>query len=104
MSSDAPWKAAMDLNPALHAPARIAILLFLMPRTSATFSSIQKAIGVTAGNLSSHLKKLEDSQFVVVEKKFVENKPTTLVMISSSGYSNIVKYVTMLNDAMQQPE
>jgi DNA-binding MarR family transcriptional regulator len=91
----------MNLDPALSTPARIAILLFLMPRTQATFPTIQKALGVTSGNLSSHLKKLDESEFIIQEKKFVDNKPMTVVTISSKGHQAIVKYVTALNSAIE---
>ena len=98
--AEKPWKHAMDLDSALHTPARIAILLFLIPRGTATFPVIQKALNVTAGNLSSHLRKLEEASYIVTEKKFVENKPTTIISISSVGYRSIVDYIKILNSAI----
>ena len=90
MSTDEPWKDTMELDDALSTPARIAILLFLLPRSKVKFSIAQKALGITAGNLSAHLKKLAESEYIHIEKVFVESKPTTLLMITPKGHSNIV--------------
>ncbi len=101
LSSEKPWKDTMDLDDALATPARIAILLFLMPRSKATFSMVQKALDVTAGNLSSHLKKLEEREYVIIEKKFVDSKPTTIIEMTMRGHSNIIKYINILNSALK---
>ncbi|MCY3413671.1 MAG: transcriptional regulator [Candidatus Heimdallarchaeota archaeon] len=100
MSERLPWIDISNTDPSLHAPARIAILLFLLPRSKAKFSTIQKTLDVTPGNLSSHLKKLESSNFIDIEKKFVDDKPTTVVHITSSGLSAITSYAKILNRAI----
>ena len=102
MISEKPGKDTMGLDDALSTPARIAILLFLLPRSRATFSTVQKALNVTAGNLSSHLKKLEESDYIAIEKKFVESKPTTIVEMTMRGHSNIIKYINILNSALKE--
>jgi len=102
--SKTPWKHTIDVDDALSTPARIAILLFLLPRSTSTFSSIQSALGITAGNLSSHLKKLDEMDYILIEKKFIDGKPTTLATITSMGHANIVKYINILNSVIDPPE
>ena len=100
MSDDIPWLDITNVDSALHAPARIAIMLFLLPRSKAKFAIIQDALGVTPGNLSSHLKKLETSNYVAIEKVFVENKPTTIINLTPEGYGAIRNYANILNNAI----
>lgn len=99
--TDNPWKDAMNINEALHAPVRIAIMLFLLGNYQANFTTIQKSLDISAGNLSSHLKKLIASDYVVQEKKFVDSKPTTIVSITLGGESAIRSYISMLNAALE---
>jgi len=101
VEEDNPFKDTLNTDEALHAPARIALLLFLLPRTKVTFSVAQKALNITAGNLSSHLKKLEKSEFIYIEKAFIKSKPTTTISITSKGHSSIMNYVQTLNKALE---
>lgn len=71
-----------------------------MPRSHSKFATIQKTLGVTPGNLSSHLKKLEKSHFIDIEKKFVDGKPTTIVYLTTDGYNGIIQYTKILNKAL----
>jgi DNA-binding MarR family transcriptional regulator len=74
--------------------------MFLLPRSKIPFPEIQKALGLTSGNLASHIKKLEELELIFVDKQFVENKPTTLVEISPNGISAINEYATTLRNAL----
>ena len=87
---------------AIHTPVRLALLIFLLPRSKTSFPEIQKVLGLTSGNLASHIKKLEDMELIYVQKLFVNNKPTTLVEISSLGISAITEYATILRSALDQ--
>ena len=96
------FKQIIDLkDDALHTPVRLATLMFLLPRSKTPFPEIQKALGLTSGNLASHIKKLEEIELIYVEKLFVDNKPTTLVEISPGGISAINNYATTLRNALE---
>ncbi|MHA2029945.1 MAG: transcriptional regulator [Candidatus Kariarchaeaceae archaeon] len=100
MNSVDSFKDFTKVHSALHAPARIAVMLFLLSQRRAKFSLIQKALGLTAGNLSSHLKKLSQSGFIDVEKMFVDEKPVTILHITSIGQREILSYTSLLNSAL----
>ncbi len=95
-------KALMDVDMLIHHPARMAILMFLLPRGRATFTVIQKALGVTSGNLSSHIKKLRNEGFVSVKKTFIELKPTTEVFLSEIGRNALITYASQFSVLLQQ--
>jgi len=70
-------------------PARLSILVYLYFTQSTKFTSLQKRLGLTSGNLSSHLRKLEALGYVRISKYFVELKPTTVVSITQEGAQRV---------------
>jgi DNA-binding transcriptional ArsR family regulator len=74
-----------ELDRLIHEPGRLAILTVLSSVADADFLFLQRATGLTKGNLSSHLSKLEDAGLVAVEKRFIHKKPNTSVAITELG-------------------
>ncbi len=70
-------------------PARLSILVYLYFTQNAQFTHLQKKLNLTSGNLSSHLRKLQEMEFVKITKHFVELKPTTIVMITPQGIEKV---------------
>jgi DNA-binding MarR family transcriptional regulator len=73
------------LDRLVHEPARLAILTALASCKSADFLFLQRLTGLSGGNLSSHIAKLEEAQLVHVEKQFVDKRPNTRIEISEQG-------------------
>ena len=73
------------LDKLLHEPARLSLLTALSACKSADFLALQRLTGLTSGNLSVHLSKLEEAGLVVMEKQFVEKRPNTQVQITEKG-------------------
>ena len=73
------------LDRLIHEPGRLAILTVLSSVTDADFVFLQRATGLTKGNLSSHLSKLEDAGLVAIEKRFVRKKPNTKLAVTAEG-------------------
>jgi DNA-binding transcriptional ArsR family regulator len=74
-----------ELDRLVHEPGRLAILTLLSSVADADFLFLQRATGLTKGNLSSHLSKLEEAGLVRIDKRFVRKKPQTTVTISRLG-------------------
>ena len=70
-------------------PVRLSILVYLYFTHKAQFTHLQKKLGLTSGNLSSHLRKLQDLQLVKISKHFVDLKPTTIVLITPEGIEKV---------------
>ncbi|MFX0052902.1 MAG: transcriptional regulator [Candidatus Hodarchaeota archaeon] len=94
-------QTVLELDIDLHNPTRLSILMFLLPRGRAPFTIIQKALGLTSGNLSSHIKKLQTKGFIEVKKKFIDLKPTTVLYLSIEGRKSIVEYASNLSSVLQ---
>jgi DNA-binding transcriptional ArsR family regulator len=78
-------QAVMDIDRIVHEPARLMILTVLVLVESADFLFIMNQTGLTRGNLSSHMSKLEDAGYIEVKKEFIEKIPRTLLSLTDSG-------------------
>ena len=69
----------------IHEPARLNIMAYLYVVESADFLFLMNQTGLTKGNLSSHLSKLEEADYVEIEKKFVSKIPRTILRLTPLG-------------------
>lgn len=81
------------IDDVIHSRVRLAIMSYLATAHSAEFVELRKALKVSDGNLSTHLKKLEDTGYVTVKKQFVDSKPLTRIEISREGETAFRAYV-----------
>jgi DNA-binding transcriptional ArsR family regulator len=85
------------LDRLVHEPGRLAILTVLSSVTDADFIFLQRATGLTKGNLSSHLSKLQEAGLVVIEKRFVRKKPNTNIALTGVGRARIAQHWDQLD-------
>jgi DNA-binding transcriptional ArsR family regulator len=81
-----------DLDRLVHEPARLMIMALLYVIESADFTFLMSQTGLTWGNLSSHLSKLEAGGYIEVEKEFVERKPHTMLHLTEAGRQAFLEY------------
>jgi len=65
----------------------------LMVNDYVTFNRLKELLGVTDGNLASHLKSLEKNEYITVEKLFVDRKPNTRYSASAAGKKAFKKHI-----------
>ncbi|PTX55062.1 ArsR family transcriptional regulator [Melghirimyces profundicolus] len=88
-----PYKELARMDKLVHEPARLSILTALSACTLAEFLFLQELTGLTKGNLSSHLAKLEKANLVVIDKHFVRKKiPQTTIRITADGRSAVERH------------
>lgn len=80
----------------IHSRVRLMIMSFLAAARSAEFTELKKKLEVSDGNLSTHLKKLEDVGYIVQTKSFKGKKPQTLIAITETGDNAFKEYVESL--------
>ena len=78
-------KDSIQIDRVIHEPARLVITAHLYVVESADYVFLMQNTGLTWGNLSSHLTKLETAGCVEITKEFVERKPHTMVKLTSEG-------------------
>lgn len=74
-----------DIDQTIHASARLMVLTYLYVVESVDFVFLKNVTGLTWGNLSSHLSKLEDTGYVAIEKGFQGKKPHTMIRLTDHG-------------------
>ena len=87
-----PFEQLANLDRRVHDPARLSILTALSACERADFLFLQRITGLTKGNLSSHLSKLEEAGLVETEKRFVNKKTQTLIRLTGEGRGAIEDY------------
>jgi len=91
------------LDRVIHEPARLMIMTVLYAVSEADFIYLQNECGLTQGNLSSHLTKLEEANYVDVEKKFKGKYPLTVCSLTSKGRKAFEEYARIMRVATQGP-
>ena len=84
------------LDRLIHEPARLAILTVLSSVKAADFVFLQRSTGLTKGNLSSHLTKLEGAGLLKIVKKFVKKRPNTSAELTTLGRKRIADHWSQL--------
>lgn len=97
---DAPGFDYRDIDDVIHGRVRLAIMAFLSGAGKADFGELKARAGVTDGNLSVHLRKLEDAGYVKIEKAFVERKPLTTVVLSEDGRAAWIGYLDRMRGVL----
>jgi len=96
---------AMDEQQSLlHDKNRLSIIAFLASHAQeeCTFTAIQKKLGLTAGNLSSHLTLLEKHNLVCISKSFKQKKPQTLLTITVEGRASFESFISMMENLIDE--
>ncbi len=92
-----------ELDPVIHAAARLRItaaLATLSPGEQITFPRLQELLDMTAGNLSTHLRKLEDAGYVEVDKAHRGRTPVTYLALTMRGRRAFEDYTETLRSLL----
>lgn len=80
----------------IHGRLRLGVMVYLADAEVADFTELKAALDATQGNLSVHLKKLEEAGYVTIEKSFVERKPLTRIRITPAGRRAFAAYLAAM--------
>jgi DNA-binding MarR family transcriptional regulator len=93
-------KLVAEVDRLVHEPSRYMILAYLYVVQSADFLFLLNETGLTKGNLSSHMSKLEDAGYIKVKKDFKGRKPHTMLRITSKGRRAFEDYRRTMSDLL----
>jgi DNA-binding HxlR family transcriptional regulator len=85
-----------QLDDRIHSRIRLAIMSILIGVEQAEFNFLKKQVGTTDGNLSIHLRKLEEAKYITVKKEFVNRKPQTQYRLTRKGREAFADYIAQL--------
>ena len=84
------------IDDVIHGRLRLGIMVYLADADTADFTELKTVLEATQGNLSVHLKKLEEAGYVVIDKSFRDNKPLTRITITDPGRRAFAAYLEAL--------
>lgn len=87
-----------DLDRLIHEPARLLIMSVLYTAEQADFTYLLTETGLTRGNLSSHLSRLEEAGYITIEKTFRGKVPQTLCSLTAQGKTAFETYRSQLKE------
>ena len=94
---------AIVLNETIHQSTRLRIMTMLASQAETdrlAYGFIQNTLDLTGGNLTTHLRKLEDAEYLVITKEFVDSKPRTWVQATPTGRRAFAEYLSNLDRAL----
>ncbi len=86
-----------SIDEVIHGRVRLGVMAFLSTAEQADFNEIKRRLQTTDGNLSVHLRKLEEAGYVAVDKSFVGRKPLTRIRLTPVGRAAFVGYLDAMS-------
>lgn len=90
-----------EIDDVIHGRVRLAVMAFLSGAGAADFNELKSRIGGTDGNLSVHLKKLEEAGYVHAEKTSRNRRPQTVLHLTASGREAWIAYISRLESLLK---
>ncbi len=94
-------KLLEDLNKAFENKVRLGIMSALMVNDYLDFNTLKELLGVTDGNLASHLKHLENKEYISIHKEFLNRKPNTKYTITNAGKMAFQKHIQAIEKLLK---
>lgn len=94
------YSGLADIDRLVHEPARLAVMAVLYVLESADFTFLMNQTGLTWGNLSAHLSKLEEGGYIQVEKTFKGKRPNTTLQLTPQGRKAFQNYIERMKQVL----
>ncbi len=94
-------ESILEIDKVIHEPARLMIMAYLYVVESADFVFLIRQTGLTWGNLSAHLSKLEAAGYVAIEKEFLNKRPHTMLHLTDAGRTAFREYRARINNVLK---
>ena len=91
-----------QLDDVIHSRIRLAVMSLLIGLEEAEFNFLKEKVNATDGNLSVHLKKLEDAGYISVKKEFINRKPRTMYALTKNGRKAFEDYLEQLEKMIKK--
>jgi len=95
-------KPFLQLNRVIHEKGRLPIVSLLAASPELTFTELRDALGMTDGNLSVHIKTLQEAGFVAVTKSYRNQRPLTTCALTAEGRKAFSEYIDLLEQIVKQ--
>jgi DNA-binding MarR family transcriptional regulator len=92
----------LKLDRIIHEKGRLAIMSALAASADLSFTELRDTLGMTDGNLTTHIRTLQEEGFVSVAKSYQNNRPLTSCSLTAAGKKAFANYIDLLEQILQQ--
>ncbi len=92
----------LQLDRVIHEKGRLAIMSMLAASPELSFTDLRDALAMTDGNLTTHIRTLQESGYVAVAKSYRKNRPLTTCSLTPAGRKAFAQYVNLLDQIVRQ--
>jgi DNA-binding MarR family transcriptional regulator len=92
----------LQLDRVIHEKGRLAIMSMLAANPELSFTDLRDTLGMTDGNLTTHIRTLQEAGYVAVAKSFRNRRPLTTCSLTPAGRKAFADYVTLLEQIIRQ--
>lgn len=92
----------LQLDRVIHEKGRLAIMAALAASPELSFTELRDTLNMTDGNLTSHMRTLQEEGFVSVSKSYQNNRPLTTCSLTATGRKAFANYITLLEQIVRQ--
>ena len=92
----------LQLDRIIHEKGRLAIMSMLAASPELSFTELRDALNMTDGNLTTHIRTLQEAGYVSVTKSFQKNRPLTTCSLTGAGKKAFANYINLLDSIIQQ--
>ena len=92
----------LQLDRVIHEKGRLAIMSLLAASPQLAFTELRDTLNMTDGNITAHLRTLQESGYVAVTKSFQSGRPLTTFALTAQGRKAFATYIDLLEQIVQQ--
>jgi DNA-binding MarR family transcriptional regulator len=92
----------LQLDRVIHEKGRLAIMSMLAASPEFSFTELRDTLEMTDGNLTSHMRTLQEAGYVAVSKSYENNRPLTTCSLTAAGKKAFAGYINLLEQILQQ--
>ena len=92
----------LQLDRVIHEKGRLAIMSMLAAASELSFTEMRDSLGMTDGNITTHIRTLQEAGYVSVTKSFQNNRPLTTCSLTAAGRKAFTNYINLLEEIIQQ--
>lgn len=92
----------LQLDRVIHEKGRLGIMSMLAAAPELAFTELRDSLGMTDGNLTTHIRTLQEAGYVAVAKSYQNNRPLTTCSLTATGRKVFADYIGLLEQIVQQ--
>jgi DNA-binding MarR family transcriptional regulator len=95
-------QAFLQLDRVIHEKGRLAIMSMLAAAPELSFTEMRDTLKMTDGNITTHIRTLQEAGYISITKSFQNNRPLTTCSLTSAGKKAFTNYINLLEQIIQQ--